>query len=191
MKKRKINLDLPGDLEPMQPQDFLTARPAANNESRGKCLCLSHLLARLDKYGAPQLLKAVQVSRLACRVNAIPLFESRWFNENGPARTESGSTLPALRWIVKHWSKLQAEGMSALAIVSLPGSQRHQVKEIVKLLKLLRSYGIGLYLFDKDQNLIDMGSMDDVISSDDYLNIWVTSLAQDAFANSGRDMRFK
>lgn len=184
MRKRRIKLNQSGELEQTQSLDFSTARPAANNESRDKCLCFSQLLMRLDKHGAPQLLKAVQVSRRACLVNTIPLFESRQLNENDADKTESGSSLLALRWIVKNWSKLKTEGMRSLAIVNLPGSRRHQVEEIVKLLKQLRSYGIGLYLFDNDQNLIDMGSMDDVISSDDYLNIWVTSLAQDAVADN-------
>ena len=128
------------------------------------------------------LLKASQACERACAVNALALLESQWLHQATAASDkELAGSVSGLKWVRANQEQLKAEGMMSIAIANLPSSPRRQVDEIVQLLKKIRAGGTSLFIFDCDYNLIDIGSMDDVISSDDYLRIWVDSLVHDAW----------
>jgi hypothetical protein len=154
----------------------------AYSASTGGVLCFSRLLLKGTGGRSMPLLKASQACERACAVNALALLESQWLNQATAASDiELIGSVSGLKWVRANQEQLKAEGMMSIAIANLPSSPRRQVDEIVQLLKKIRAGGTSLFIFDSDYNLIDIGSMDDVISSDDYLRIWVESLVHDAW----------
>lgn len=140
-------------------------------------LCFSLLQMRLYKDFDPRILKIATASWHLCQQKNIRLFESSWINKVHPARSESCSTVLSLRWVAENSERLQRKGLSAMLLDSLLDLQRAEIEEVVRLLKQICHSGIGLFLIDDALNLIDIGSMGDVISSDNYLDIWVASFA--------------
>lgn len=160
-------------------------RHRADSASTGGVLCFSRLLLKGAGGRSMPLLKAAQACERACAVNGLTLLESQWLLQATSASDkEFFGSVSGLKWVRANQERLKAEGMRSIAIANLPSSPRRQVDEIVQLLKKIRAGGTSLFIFDCDYNLIDIGSMDDVISSDDYLRIWVDSLVHDAWIES-------
>lgn len=137
------------------------------------CLCLSVLLGVLDVRREKQLAIVAWSSLTACRHNSIHIPD--FTNLLEPLRSSGYSwVLLAFEWVIANSSSLRSQGVG-LILDSLLGARECDVPKIIHLLTKIRSLNIGLYFFDQAEQLINMGETGDIVSSDDYIAIWVRS----------------
>jgi hypothetical protein len=144
------------------------------------CLCISFLLLNPNSGENQEIADIYRASQDACVKNKMlypessPLYgECSSGNQPG---MESGPVIEALLWILANYHRLKLEGVSNLVLDTFHQTKFQDVQKVIRLLKKIQVLGIKLLKFDKKDNVIDLGSMGELISSDDYLEIMISSL---------------
>jgi hypothetical protein len=141
------------------------------------CLCVSTMLLKNRNGIEHDLARISKKTNAACKENNIKLLTATKFETIFPYANEIKSVTRLLKWIVNNSHRIQLKNISNLILDTLHDTLMHETPELIKLLKKIRSLGIDIIIFDQDNNLIKIGSMDDLISTNDHLDIIVNSLA--------------
>lgn len=138
-----------------------------------------------DNYELSNIAKS---SQDACIKNKMLYPESSLFYKECPGGNESGPVIASLRWLVENHHRLKLEGVSDLVLDTFHDTKFRDAHEVIRLLEKIQLLGLGLLMFDNNYNIIDLGSMGEVISSDDYLEIMIVSLIRkDCIENVDQD----
>ncbi len=151
-----------------------------DSENMKICLCISFLLLNSSRGENQEIADIYKSSQDACIKNKMLYPESSpWYKECAPGNesgTESGPVIAALLWLLANYHRLKLEGVSDLVLDTFHQTKFQDALEVIRLLKKIQVLGIKLLKFDKKDNVIDLGSMAELISSDDYLEIMISSL---------------
>jgi hypothetical protein len=140
------------------------------------CLCISSMLLKYSNGIEHDLARISKKTNSACKENNIKLLSATKFEQIFPYADEIRSVPRLLKWIVNNSHRIQLKNISNLILDTLHDTLIHETTELIKLLKKIRSLGIDIIIFDQDQNLIKIGSLDDLISTNDHLEIIINSL---------------
>ncbi|MDO8260752.1 MAG: hypothetical protein Q7T50_04640 [Candidatus Magasanikbacteria bacterium] len=144
------------------------------------CLCISFLLLNSSSGENQKISNIYKSSQDACIKNKMLYPESSPFYKECRSGVESGPdsrpVISALLWLLANGNQLKLEGVSDLVLDTFHETKFQDAQEVIRLLKKIQVLGIKLLRFDKKDNVIDLGSMDELISSDDYLEIMISSL---------------
>jgi hypothetical protein len=140
------------------------------------CLSVSNILLKTRNGNEQNLANISKMTAISCKRNNLRRVAPSVFDQLFPFTDEISSATRLLNWIVKNSYRLQLKGVTNLILDTLHDANIHEASEIVSKLKKIRSLGINVLTFDNQNNIIKVGSMDDLISSNDHLNIIVNSL---------------
>jgi hypothetical protein len=151
-----------------------------DSENMKICLCVSFLLLNSSCGENQEISNIYKASQDACVINKMLYPESSpFYKECVPSKesgVESGPVVASLAWLLENYQRLKLEGVSDLVLDTFHETRLQDVQEVIRLLKKIQVIGIKLLKFDKKDNVIDLGSMSELVSSDDYLEIMISSM---------------